>query len=189
VTASSGGDQRLTGAGGLDFTFVKKPAKVDPARILNAERLAVFFNLTKQRVHQLVAEGMPRELRGKYDLDKCAQWYIRYLQSVIEKKAIPMDDGEYASEHKEKIRKMRLEADLKEIDLAQRRGQLIAIGDVDKEMSELVLTTKARLMSVPARLAPELVGENSRVMIQAKLDKSLREALGQLAAKAESAHE
>lgn len=152
---------------------------------MNAEKLAVFLNLTKQRVHQLVAEGLPRELRGKYDLDKCAQWYIRYLQAAIEKRAIPLEEGEYASERKERVRKMRADADLKEIDLAQRRGQLVAIEDVEKEMTDLVLTTKARVLSVAPRLAPELLGETSRVMAQAKIEKALKESLVQLAGKGE----
>lgn len=153
---------------------------------MNAEKLAVFLNLTKQRVHQLVAEGLPRELRGKYDLDKCAQWYIRYLQAVIEKKAIPLEEGEYASEQKERVRKMRADADLKEIELGRQRGQLVAIEDVEKEMTDLVLTTKARILSVAPRLAPELLGETSRVMAQAKIEKALKESLVQLASKAEA---
>jgi phage terminase Nu1 subunit (DNA packaging protein) len=154
--------------------------------IVNAEKLAVFFNLTKQRVHQLVAEGLPRELRGKYDQDKCAQWYIRYLQAVIEKKAIPLEPGTFATEQQEKVRNMRMSADLKEIQLAERRGQLVAIDDVEKEMADLVLTTKARIMSVPARLAPELLGETSRVMAQAKIEKALKESLAQLASRSEA---
>lgn len=155
-------------------------------RILNAEKLAAFMNLSKQRVHQLVAEGLPRKLRGKYDLYECAQWYIKYLQAVIEKKAIPMDEGEYASEQKERVRKMRFDADLKEIELARQRGQLVAIADVENEITNLALTTKARIMAVAPRLAPELLGESSRVMAQAKIEKALKEALAQLVSKAEA---
>lgn len=155
------------------------------ARICNAIALAEFFGLTKQRVHQLVAEGMPRELRGKYDLDKAARWYIRYLQAAIEKRAIPMDGDELVSEQKERVRKLRLNADLKEIELARERGQLVAVEDVEKELSDLVLTTKARIMAVAPRLAPELLGETSRVMAQAKIEKALKESLAQLASKGE----
>lgn len=153
---------------------------------MNAERLAVFLNLTKQRVHQLVAEGLPRKLRGKYDLDASAQWYIRYLQAAIEKKALPLEPGVMATEQQEKIRNMRAAADLKELELARQRGQLISIDDVEKEMADLVLTTKARIMSVAPRLAPELLGETSRVMAQAKIEKALKDSLVQLASKAEA---
>lgn len=151
------------------------------ARTVNAVLLAEFLNLTKQRVHQLVAEGLPRELRGKYNLDKCVRWYIRYLQAAIEKKAIPLEGDELVSEQHERVRKMRLDADLKEITLARERGQLVTIDSVEKELSDLVLTTKARIMSVAPRLAPELLGETSRVMAQAKIEKALKESLSQLA--------
>ncbi len=150
---------------------------------MNAEKLAAFVNLTKQRVHQLVAEGLPRELRGKYDFDKCVRWYIRYLQSAIEKKAVPLEGDELVSEARERIRKMRLDADLKEIQLSRERGQLVAIDDVEKEMMDLVLVTKARIMAVAPRLAPELLGETSRVMAQAKIEKALKDSLVQLASK------
>lgn len=162
--------------------------KTKSARIVtvNAESLAVFMNLTKQRVHQLVAEGLPRKLRGKYDLDECARWYIRYLQAAIEKKKIPLEEGAYASEQVERVRNLRATADLREIELARERGQLVSIEDVEKEMSDLVLTTKARVMAVAPRLAPEILGETSRVMAQAKIEKSLRESLSHLAAKSES---
>lgn len=163
-------------------------SKTKSARIVtvNAESLAVFMNLTKQRVHQLVAEGLPRKLRGKYDLDECARWYIRYLQAAIEKKKIPLEEGAYASEQVERVRNLRATADLREIELARERGQLVSIEDVEKEMSDLVLTTKARVMAVAPRLAPEILGETSRVMAQAKIEKSLRESLSHLAAKSES---
>jgi hypothetical protein len=45
----------------------------------------------------------------------------------------------------------------------------------------MVLMTKARLLAVPARLAVDLVNETSRVMIQAKIEKAIKEALTTLA--------
>lgn len=70
---------------------------------------------------------------------------------------------------------------MREIELAKERGQLIAVADVEAAVTDLVLTTKARVMAIAPRLAPEMVGETSRVMIQAKIDKAHREALSYLA--------
>jgi hypothetical protein len=67
------------------------------------------------------------------------------------------------------------------MELAKERGQLVAIQDVEKEMTDLILTTKARIMAIPPRLSPELVGETSRVMIQAKLEKACKKSLAYLA--------
>jgi phage terminase Nu1 subunit (DNA packaging protein) len=148
---------------------------------VSVEKVAGFLNLTPQRVQQLVKEGMPRESRGEYDAIKCAGWYIRYLQTALEKKAVPTLEGGFVGEREERIRLLRADADLKEMELARERSQLVAIPDVEKLLTDLVLTTKARILAIPPRLAPDLVGETQRTMIQAKLEKACVEALAYLA--------
>lgn len=149
--------------------------------IVRVGKVAQALNLTPQRVQQLANEGLPKEDRGKYDLGKCMLWYIRYLQAALEKKAVPMADGRYAGEREERIRLLRAEAELKEIELAKEQGQLVAIADVESDWSNLVVTTKAMILAIPPRVAPELVSESSRVVIQAKLEKECKEALRLLA--------
>lgn len=146
--------------------------------LVGVRQVATALNVTERRVQQLSKEGLPKELRGKYELGKCMLWYIRYLQGALEA-AGRRDGGEedFSGLREEKKRIMRAEADLKEIELAKERGNLISIVDFEKEMTDLVLTTKARVMAIAPRIAPELVGENSRVMIQAKVEKACKEAL------------
>jgi phage terminase Nu1 subunit (DNA packaging protein) len=144
---------------------------------VNAEKVAQALNLTESRVHQLVKEGLPKEARGQFDPVKCMLWYIRYLQSALEKKAVPTLDGGFVGEREERVRLLRSQADLSEIELSKERGQLVAIQDVEKAMTDLVLTTKARIMAVAPRLAPDLLGETSRVMVHAKIEQALKEAL------------
>jgi phage terminase Nu1 subunit (DNA packaging protein) len=144
---------------------------------VDVSKVASALNLTEQRVQQLVKEGMPREARGQYDPVKCMLWYIRYLQQALEKKAVPTLDGGFVGEREERVRLLRSQADLSEIELSEKRGQLVAIQDVEKAMTDLVLTTKARIMAVAPRLAPDLLGETSRVMVHAKIEKALKEAL------------
>jgi len=147
-------------------------------------RVAQALNLTEARVHQLVKEGLPKEGRGQYDPVKCMLWYIRYLQAVIEKKAVNLAEpggAVFAGEREERVRLLRADADMREIELAKERSQLITLPEVEVAMTDLVLTTKARMMAIPPRLAPELVGETSRVMIQAKMEKAIKEALSYLA--------
>lgn len=148
---------------------------------VNAEKLAQALNLTESRVHQLVREGLPKEGRGQFEPVKCMLFYIRYLQKALERKSVPTLDGGYVGEREERVRLLRADADLREIELAKERGHLVAIQDVEKEMTDLVLTTKARIMAIPPRLAADLVGETSRVMIQAKLERACKESLAYLA--------
>jgi phage terminase Nu1 subunit (DNA packaging protein) len=149
--------------------------------LTNAIRVARLLNLSEQRIHQLVKEGMPKEGRGQYDPIKCAYFYIRYLQAAIEKRSASMPDGGYAGVREERARLLRADADLKEMELARKRSQLISLADYERALADLFLTTKARIMATPPRLAPELVGDESRVMIQAKLEKACKDALAYLA--------
>lgn len=145
--------------------------------LVDVTKVAAALNLTPQRVQQLVHEGMPREARGQYDAVKCMLFYIRYLQRALEKKAVPTLEGGFVGEREERIRLLRADADLREIELAKERSQLVALQDVEREFTDLVLTTKARILAVAPRLAPEMIGENSRVMAHAKIEKALKEAL------------
>lgn len=149
--------------------------------LVDVKHLAKTLNLTPRRVQQLVSDGLPKELRGKYDLGKCMLWYIRFLQAALEKKSAPMANGEYAGLKDERIRGLRADAELKEIQLSEKRGSLVSLDDARIAISDMVHMTKARMLAIPARLAVEVMGETSRVMVQAKIEKSIKESLNHLA--------
>lgn len=148
--------------------------------LVNVGKVAQLLNLDERRIQQLVKEGMPREQRGQYDPAQCMLWYIRFLQAALEKKSVPVGDG-FAGERQERVRLLSADADLREMELARERGLLVAIPDVEQKLTDLVLTTKARIMAIPPRIAPELVGESSRLVVQSKIEKACKEALASLA--------
>lgn len=148
---------------------------------VNVGKVASALNLTEQRVQQLVKEGLPREARGQYDPIKCMMFYIRYLQRAIEKKSVPTLDGGFVGERTERVRLLRADADLREMELARERSQLISLPDYERTLADLVRTTTARVMAIAPRVAPQVVGETSRVMVQAKIEKACKETLAHLA--------
>ena len=85
-------------------------------------------------------------------------WYIRDLQNAIAKRAVPTLDGGFVGEREERVRLLRADADLREMELAKQRGLFVVLPDVESTLADLVLTTKGRIMAIPPRLAPELVG-------------------------------
>jgi phage terminase Nu1 subunit (DNA packaging protein) len=143
---------------------------------VDVHKVAAFLNVTPRRVQQLVKEGMPRGARGQYDPIKCGAWYVRYLQAAIEKKTTA-DGGGYITLREERTRLARAKRELKEIELAKKLGTLVPIADIEREMTDLVLMTKARILNIPARISGELVDETSLVLIQAKIEKGAEEAL------------
>lgn len=77
----------------------------------------------------------------------------------------------YVGERQARIRKITA-ADLKE-----KRGEIVAIHDVERVLADLVLATRAQILAIPPRLAPDLLGETSRVMIQLSSKKHARKRL------------
>jgi len=159
---------------------VKKKEKPKP-RLVGIAHIAERLRLTPRRIQQLNGEGLPRVTRGKYDVDAVLDWYIAHLEKRLAGESD--EDSHNVSQRKHELRLLAAKADLQEIELATKRRELVSVVDVEKQMTDLVITTKARILSVPARLAADLVGEQSRVMAQAKVEKALKEALSHLADK------
>jgi phage terminase Nu1 subunit (DNA packaging protein) len=157
----------------------KSEKKAATRRLANITAIAERLKLTPRRIQQLVGEGLPRVTRGKYDVDQVLDWYIAKLEKQLAGETD--ENGATARRYNEELRLISARADEQELELAQKRAELVSIADVEKEMPDLVATTKARILTVPARLAPDLLGEESRVMVQAKLEKALKEALAHLA--------
>lgn len=155
----------------------KKPKDEKP-RIVRIKEIAAILNLTPMRVQQLAHEGLPKKNRGKYDRDECVRFYIRYLQAIVEKRARVEEGGKiFASEREERLRLLSADADLREIELARERSGFVSTEDVERAMTELCLISTARILAVAPRLALELIGEKSRTMVQAKIERALREAM------------
>ena len=131
---------------------------------VDVTKIAIALNLDERRVQQLVKEGLPRAARGQYDPVKCMLFYIRYLQAALERKSVPTADGGYAGEREERIRLLRADADLREIELAKERGQLVALPDIEAALTDLVLTTKARIMAIPPSRSPRTEVNSPRLV-------------------------
>jgi len=144
-------------------------------------KVASALNLTPQRVQQLVKEGLPRETRGRYDPIKCMMFYVRYLQRALEKKSTPTLDGCFVGEREERIRLLRAQADLREMELARERSLVIPVADYERTLANFILVTTARVMAIAPRVAPEVTGQTSRVKVQVLIEKGCKDALRYLA--------
>lgn len=64
--------------------------------------------------------------------------------------------GEVDDERKERIGLLRADRELRELELARERGEFMSLTDIEKIMTDLVVMTKARILAVPNRIAPQL---------------------------------
>lgn len=80
----------------------------------------------------------------------------------------------------EKKRLARLQADKLEIEIATLKGQLLLFSDVEREMSDVVISFRAKMLSIPSKLAPELAMESNPMIIEERLRSEIKEALSEL---------
>ncbi|MGH9531852.1 MAG: hypothetical protein ACRD2Q_05620 [Terriglobales bacterium] len=80
---------------------------------------------------------MPRAERGKYELGACMAWYVRYLQRAFERRKLLSDDGSSTDLRKQRARLLKASADVAEMDLAEKRGELIPVAVFRQEMRNI----------------------------------------------------
>jgi len=98
-------------------------------------------------------------------------WYRQQLQSSREK-PLGFEDA--------RARKMQAEAELAELDLETRRGQVVALDLYRDEVRGLVRTIRAQLLAVPGRYAPRTAGKTTLPESQRAWDAAVRDILNDL---------
>lgn len=92
--------------------------------------------------------------------------------------ALPADrEGYFAT----KERRERAEADLAELELRERRGELVKKSDVEREIFAVQRALRDRLAGIPDRIAPMLAAEADVTRCHAIVAAELRAALGEVA--------
>lgn len=140
--------------------------------------IAKLLLLTERRVQQLHKEGIiPRSDRGRYELVPSVQGYIRYLQD----RAVPqgMSTGDL---HEEKARLTRAQADIAELGLRERAGELVQADEAVLAWEQMLTNCKNKLLSIPSKAAPILAAEGDPAVVQNEIDDFIREALDELQA-------
>lgn len=79
-----------------------------------------------------------------------------------------------------KRRKMAAEAELAETELAQVRGRLLPVEDVEKTWTELLASCRARLLALPSKLAPEVFAADTVTEVKGLIKAGVIEALNEL---------
>lgn len=144
---------------------VSKPAKAVPASpIMTTAQVAELFEITAERVRQLVKSGHI-EKRGKdqVPLVSAVRGYIRFLK----------DENRRSSKSASASRVQDSRA--REIDLkvAEREGRLIDVVEHRDIFAEVFGTLKAGLAGVPARVTRDM---EHRRRLETEIDDILRQA-------------
>ena len=128
---------------------------------MTLQALADELDVVLDTVCQWQKRGMPGHKRGgkwHFDLDAVRAWVDSHVRA-------PKSDPRRAEAD---VRKATALADLRELDLAKRRGELIPRAEVREAVGTMASTLSRRLLSLPRGLAAKLEGQ-SRAQCEAIL--------------------
>lgn len=145
---------------------------------MNRKGLAESFQVSLPTVDEWVRRGCPVEQAGgsgrdyKFSLPSVVAWRVADLQSRL-RGAAEKDENFKDAE----LRKVKAEADLKEMEVAKKRGDLIDARAVRKVWTDALAVIKTRVLSISVKRAREFSEETDWTVIQQVLDADCRECL------------
>lgn len=152
------------------------------ARHVSLTQLSELFGVSRTVVGTWVKKGCPYVQRA--DREKRIQWLFdtadvlawREQQAAIN----AVGDSDTLEIQEARRRKMAAEAALAELNLAKLRGDAVSIDHIEKVWSDIVATFRAKMLVLPARIAPSIAGETNERMIIKSLQVYIHEALDEL---------
>jgi phage terminase Nu1 subunit (DNA packaging protein) len=131
--------------------------------IITTAELAKEFGRTDRYIRNLVKFGMPREAHGKFELEVCWRWYVRYLQDKLNHGGgdPKPEDGDQNQPNAEIERALLIKAQREQAEhnLAQVRGAYVPVVLYEKTMGAQIAVARQLLLTLPARIAHELEGQ------------------------------
>ena len=134
---------------------------------VTAPEAAAFLNLPERSFYRLVETGViPKAGEGEYILGEVVESYWRNQFD---------SEGLKAAQ----TRLVTAQAELKEAELAENRGELHRASAIAKVWTDNVLNAKTRLLAIPTKVGPMLVGQELQTIVK-KLKDAIYEALREL---------
>ena len=135
---------------------------------VNYEEAAKFLKLSKSAFFRLIEAGViPKSDDGIYVLGEVVDDYWRNQFD---------SEGLKAAQ----TRLVTAQAELKENELAEQRGELHRASAIAKVWTDNIINARTKLLAIPTKIAPELIGQDLQT-VQQKLKTSINEALQELA--------
>lgn len=129
---------------------------------------AAFLQVPERTFFRLVETGViPKAGDGEYILGEVVESYWRNQFD---------SEGLKAAQ----TRLVTAQAELKENELAEQRGELHRASAIAKVWTDNVINARTKLLAIPTKIAPELIGQDLQTT-QQKLKSAIYEALEELA--------
>ncbi|MBR8700252.1 hypothetical protein IX289_000568 [Fusobacterium sp. DD1] len=145
--------------------------------LIRGVELAKILGITDRYVRQLAQEGTFTKKGNKY-------YFLENVQAYVEYQKLSNNGNGDLKELKLKKETEKLDKDieLKSIKIAELRNELHEAAIVEKVMTGMLLNLKGKLLSIPNKVAPLVVGCENLGDIQSIVMNSIEDALLELSA-------
>jgi phage terminase Nu1 subunit (DNA packaging protein) len=134
----------------------------------------------------MIADGeLPKDAGHGAGIDTA--WFAKWLKDRHARDFGVTQDGQVYNFEAERARKMKHDADLAEMEAARERGDLIPAADVAREWIDTLSRVRARLLSLPTKLAARTAPPDRLTVVEAEARKIVHEALTEMSEGAEPA--
>jgi len=140
------------------------------------QEVADLFGVSHTTVDAWLKRGLPVVQRGS----KGKRWVINTAEvsAWLEQRAKESSSGGDNSDERElKRRKLAAETAKVELELANVRGEVVPLRQLERALSNTFAEVKTNLRSVPSRVATAIIGEESETRIKAVILKEIDQAL------------
>lgn len=142
--------------------------------LYTAKALGDALGLSVKEISSLVSAGVISYDKGTlFQPEKAARAIIQHYRSGKAREEIV----DYSTERAKLMRAKRLG---EEYELRRREGSLHEAEDVESVVTNMLLNFRARIMAIPAKLAPSLAKESSSTTIFKMLKSAMDDALNEL---------
>lgn len=159
---------------------------------LDVQDVAALLGKTDRQVRNYAKDaGLPLTGDGRsrrFAWPKVLDWYIDYQINLRGNRgtatAVSRPDGPVdlnLEQIKQDLRKTTVEADRLELKLAQERGEVVSIGDVQLSVAKVASALKTAILGWPQKLTPRLVTVKDRGAMRGILNREASELCRQLA--------
>jgi phage terminase Nu1 subunit (DNA packaging protein) len=147
---------------------------------VNSSTLEKIIGVSDRRIRQLAEENIIiRAAKGRYKLMDSITNYILTLKLTLESSGLGSPDGEIDLEEERAIHE-RIKRYISELKLQIMKGDLHKSADVERVMSDMLVSVKTRLLAMPVKLAPLLVARNDIDYIRNTINQDVLDALNEL---------
>ena len=147
---------------------------------VNSATLEKIIGVSDRRIRQLAEENIIiRAAKGRYKLMDSISNYILTLKVAIESGNSESPDGEIDLEEEKAIHE-RVKRHISELKLQTMKGDLHKSEDVERVMTDMLVSIKTKLLSMPTKLAPILVSRNDIDFVRNTINREVLDALNEL---------